>query len=147
MLGLHDDLATAEESGLGLGDKVVASALELVSEMIQAAFDRDGKVFVHMPTGRIQGLLRRAVVVQNGIQYLDLALWLVMSAHHPKGHERMAVPRSKGRDDRVIRPLAACDLVGVSGLSHETFSPILHRDAGMGNDHAGAEIIVMRLNH
>ena len=58
MLGLHDDLATAEESGLGLGDKVVASSLELVSEMIQAAFDRDGKVFVHMPTGRIQSLLR-----------------------------------------------------------------------------------------
>ena len=58
MRGSHDDLATAEESGLGLGDKVVASALELLSEMIQAVFDRDGKVFVHMPPGRIQSLLR-----------------------------------------------------------------------------------------
>ena len=58
MLSSHDDLATAEEPGLGLGDKVVASALELLSEMIEAAFDRDGKVFVHMPPGRIESLLR-----------------------------------------------------------------------------------------
>ena len=58
MLGSHDDLAAAEESGLRLGDKAVTSELELVRERIQAAFDRDGKVFVYMPPGRIQSLLR-----------------------------------------------------------------------------------------
>ena len=58
MPGSHDDLTATKKSGLGLGDHVVASALEFLSKMIQTTFDRDRKVFVHMPPGCIQGLLR-----------------------------------------------------------------------------------------
>ena len=58
MPGSHDDLTATKKSGLELGDHAVASALEFLSKMIQTTFDRDRKVFVHMPPGRIQGLLR-----------------------------------------------------------------------------------------
>ena len=57
MIGPHDDLTAAEKPRRVVGGDLVSPSCQFLGEMAQAAFQREGKVFVHMPAGGVQGLL------------------------------------------------------------------------------------------
>ena len=69
-----------------------------------------------------------------------------MAAHHAEAHQRPAVTRDKCGDDRVERPLARANAIGMIRREHESVPAILHGDARAGDDDAAAEAVVVRLN-
>ena len=50
----------------------------------------------------------------------------------PNGPQQLAVAQQEARDDRVVRPLAGREPVGVSGLEREAVPAVVERDAGAG---------------
>ena len=58
-----------------------------------------------------------------------------------------STPRDEPGNDRVIGTFAGADAIRMRRIQHETRAAVLHRDTGPGNDDAGTESAVVRLDH
>ena len=67
----------------------------------------------------VPGLLCIHMEVDQVAQDLHLSLWLLISAHHPKGEDRSSVFRDEARDDRVKRTFVRFQPVGVIRIEVE----------------------------
>ncbi len=85
--------------------------------------------------------------MKDRIQYLNLSLRLMMSAHHPEGHQRTSCAGCEGRNNGMKRLLAGPHLVGMAWLKHEARAAVLHGYACAGYHHTRSKIVVMRLDH
>ena len=65
---------------------------------------------------------------------MGLADRLILPAHHAERHDRAAVLGGKARDDRVQRPLARRDAIGMAGLDAEAAGAVLQQDACLVGD-------------
>ena len=68
---------------------------------------------------------------------------LVVRTHHTQRHVWLLCTRDKSRDDGVVGPLAAANLVGVAAFQHEARAAIMHADTRARYDHTGAEVGVV----
>ena len=80
----------------------------------------DGHVLVardiDLEPGRVQRLLRVHYMVDHVRYDLQVALWLLESAHDPEAEPHLVVSCRHRRDDRLERPLVAFKVIGVVGV-------------------------------
>src|SRR5216684_2060561 len=113
----------------------------LMPELLQALDDIAGHAvlelidaFVMQATRHIDRLLHVATIVEHVGQHVNLPDRLILPAHHAEWHQRPAALGDKAWNDRVQRPLAGRDAVGMAGLDAETGAAILQQDAGLVGD-------------
>src|SRR5882757_2136504 len=117
-------------------------AAGLMPELLQALDNVGGHAvlelidaFVMQAARHIDRLLHVATVVEQVGQHMGLTDRLVLPAHHAKRHHRATIFRDEAGDDRVQRPLARRDAIGMAGLHPEPAAAILQENAGVvGND-------------
>src|SRR5260221_8016682 len=132
-----DDLAAAHAFRLPLD--LVAAADEVGGDL-----PRDGVLEAQHPlegvaARRVRRFLRVAAAVDHLGEDLDVADRLVVAAHDAERHHRAAVLHGKTRDDRMHRPLARRDRVGMTGHGAEAHAAIMQDDTGFRRVDAAAE--------
>jgi hypothetical protein len=79
-------------------------------------------------------------------QEMRVAHGLVLAAHDPEGHDHPAVAFQHAGDDRVQRPLAGRDAVGVPGLDDEALAAVLQNHPAARSDQPAAEGVEQRID-
>src|SRR5450631_1122602 len=87
--------------------------------------------FVMQAARHVDRLLHVAAVVEHVGQHMHLPDRLVLPAHHAERHHRPAGLGDKAGDNRMQRPLARRDAIGMAGLDAETAATILQQNAGL----------------
>src|SRR4029079_12436682 len=118
----------------------------LVPELLQAFDDRWRysvleliDALVMQAARHIDGFLNVAAIVEHISEYMHLPDWLILPAHHAEGHHSAAILRHETGNDRVQRPLAGRDAIGMPGLDAETATAILQQDTGLVGHDGGAK--------
>src|SRR5215831_15883871 len=126
-------------------DRPMAAGFQFVDYRSRhIGLELDVHLVVKPPARRIRSRLGILLVVGKPDYHLRVSLRLDRAAHHAETHHRPSLLRDERRDDRVKRPLARRDDVGMTGPQHEAVAPVLHADAV---DHdAGSETLVVGLD-
>ena len=74
---------------------------------------------------RIRGLLNVEPTIEHAAQDLHMSRRLVLSTHHAKGHDRLAVLRQQTRNDGVKGTLSRRNGIGMSFEKGESRTPVL----------------------
>ena len=111
--------------------------------------------------GRLAGRLRRAEVaeprgvagllhvhaeVDHVAEHLRMPLRLHVAPHHAEAQPGLAVLGDEARDDRVERPLARLQAVGVGRVEGEEAAAVLERKAELAGDVVRAEAVEVALD-
>src|SRR4249920_2477030 len=82
-------------------------------------------IFIMQATRHVDRFLHVATVVEHVGQHMHLPDRLILPAHHAERHHCAAGPGNKTWNNRMQRPLARRDAIGMTGLYAETAAAIL----------------------
>ena len=99
-----------------------------------------------IPARCIGGCLGILVVIEHTDHHLNMPLGLHVAAHHTKAHNRFSVFGDESGYDGLVRSFIAGDLIRMSFLKRKSEAAILKTDPGSGDNNAGAETHIVRLN-
>src|SRR5271165_6344256 len=94
----------------------------------------------------IAGLLHVHAEVDEVAEHLDVPLCLHIAAHQAEAEPGLAVPCDKPGDDRVKRPLARLQAIGMSLIEGEEAPPVLEREAQLSGDMKRAKPVKIALD-
>ena len=95
---------------------------------------------------RVDRRLNSHPVVDDIGQHLDLTEGLKLAAGDAERHHCFSLLRDHGGNDRVQRPLAPGNRIGMAGLEHEAASAVVEDDPGRRADDAAPEVIEDRID-
>ena len=114
---LEDELPPPELGAQAVApDRPMAAGFQFVDYRSRhIVLELDVRLVVKPPARRIRSRLGILMVVRKPDHHLRVSLRLDRAAHHAETHHRPSVLRDERRDDRVKRPLARRDDVGMTG--------------------------------
>ena len=119
---------------------------QLVELRRQAGLERHAPPRVDPEARRVERALRVEAAVDERVHELEVALRLHRAAHHAERAPQLAVAEQEPGDDRVERPLPRPQPVRMSRLRREAPRPVLEHDPRVAREHAGAPVVVGRLD-
>src|SRR6476646_2238639 len=124
----EDRLADAERVHVLVEYRLVTECPQLVGVLPEPRLERDLASFQNAEAPAVERALRVGAVDQVRDE-LEMRLRLHRPAHDPEGAEQLAVLEQHSRDDRVERPLAGRDAVGMLRIGREAERAVLQHDA------------------